>query len=351
MPFYFLDDCDSRSSNGPSPPLYLQNPLGHFAPHFYPPQKSLHHSSAMRFHPQEGLTSSTASSAQITPTTIMGRFSPSGHGQGRKKRSRAAFSHAQVYELERRFNQQRYLSGPERADLAASLKLTETQVKIWFQNRRYKTKRKQIQMQENGLLAAAAAVAANHARKVAVKVLVRDSHHPGMDSYSQDHFQSKNAHFGGHPVPPSPIFKHFYGNNNDLTKDQYKNIIQESYSQVSQHHAAMIQSLYGQPLNSNYPMLPLSYFYYPNHPLFAANNMDTERDGNQCFHKDAEVHINSKCDDDKDSKNCHDYLKKRRRNLFSEYEKSNIKDSTRFEDCKSNSSSNESVCNDIEIEK
>nr|CAH7745974.1 unnamed protein product [Callosobruchus chinensis] len=55
---------------------------------------------------------------------------------GRKKRSRAAFTHAQVFELERRFSQQRYLSGPERADLAAALKLTETQVKIWYQNRR-----------------------------------------------------------------------------------------------------------------------------------------------------------------------------------------------------------------------
>lgn len=55
---------------------------------------------------------------------------------GRKKRSRAAFSHAQVYELERRFAAQKYLSGPERADLARGLKLTETQVKIWFQNRR-----------------------------------------------------------------------------------------------------------------------------------------------------------------------------------------------------------------------
>lgn len=36
----------------------------------------------------------------------------------KKKRSRAAFSHAQVYELEKRFNHQKYLSGPERADLA-----------------------------------------------------------------------------------------------------------------------------------------------------------------------------------------------------------------------------------------
>ena len=53
--------------------------------------------------------------------------------QFRKKRSRAAFTHMQVYELERRFNHQRYLSGPERSDLAKRLKLTETQVKIWFQ--------------------------------------------------------------------------------------------------------------------------------------------------------------------------------------------------------------------------
>lgn len=90
----------------------------------------------------------------------------------RKKRSRAAFSHAQVFELERRFNQQRYLSGPERADLASALKLTETQVKIWFQNRRYKTKRRQM-----GLGSSPGPETHGNtgsARKVAVKVLVRD---------------------------------------------------------------------------------------------------------------------------------------------------------------------------------
>lgn len=61
-----------------------------------------------------------------------------------KRRTRAAFSYAQVFQLERRFNAQQYLSGPERVDLAETLKLTDTQVKIWFQNRRYKTKRRQM---------------------------------------------------------------------------------------------------------------------------------------------------------------------------------------------------------------
>ncbi|XP_062911376.1 homeobox protein Nkx-3.1-like [Mobula hypostoma] len=70
--------------------------------------------------------------------------SPAGVRSPKKKRTRAAFSHAQVLELERRFDGQRYLSAPERADLASALKLTETQVKIWFQNRRYKTKRKML---------------------------------------------------------------------------------------------------------------------------------------------------------------------------------------------------------------
>ncbi|XP_026124572.1 homeobox protein Nkx-3.1 [Carassius auratus] len=70
--------------------------------------------------------------------------SAGGGGGGKKKRSRAAFTHLQVLELEKKFSRQRYLSAPERAHLASALHLTETQVKIWFQNRRYKTKRRQL---------------------------------------------------------------------------------------------------------------------------------------------------------------------------------------------------------------
>ena len=70
--------------------------------------------------------------------------SPLGMKQ-KKRRPRAFFSHAQVYELQRRFAVQKYLTAHEREQLASMLHLTETQVKIWFQNRRYKSKRQQIE--------------------------------------------------------------------------------------------------------------------------------------------------------------------------------------------------------------
>ncbi|XP_008848997.1 homeobox protein Nkx-2.5 [Nannospalax galili] len=89
----------------------------------------------------------------------------------RRRKPRVLFSQAQVYELERRFKQQRYLSAPERDQLASVLKLTSTQVKIWFQNRRYKCKR---QRQDQTLELVGLPPPPPPARRIAVPVLVRD---------------------------------------------------------------------------------------------------------------------------------------------------------------------------------
>uniref|UniRef100_A0A915CNY4 Homeobox domain-containing protein n=1 Tax=Ditylenchus dipsaci TaxID=166011 RepID=A0A915CNY4_9BILA len=59
----------------------------------------------------------------------------------RRRKARTVFSDHQLQGLERRFEAQRYLSTPERIDLASALSLSETQVKTWFQNRRMKHKK------------------------------------------------------------------------------------------------------------------------------------------------------------------------------------------------------------------
>ena len=62
-------------------------------------------------------------------------------GFNRKKKARTAFSREQVMELEKKFQEKKYLSSSERGELAEKLKLSDMQVKTWFQNRRMKLKR------------------------------------------------------------------------------------------------------------------------------------------------------------------------------------------------------------------
>ncbi|XP_044749213.1 homeobox protein Nkx-2.2a-like isoform X2 [Coccinella septempunctata] len=115
----------------------------------------------------------------------------------KKRKRRVLFSKAQTYELERRFRQQRYLSAPEREHLASIIRLTPTQVKIWFQNHRYKTKRAQ---HEKGLHDQGSSAGLPSPRRVAVPVLVRDGKPcVGGPPKSDNLMPPSNIMMGAHP--------------------------------------------------------------------------------------------------------------------------------------------------------
>ncbi len=67
-----------------------------------------------------------------------------GHRLKRKRKLRTVFTEKQLEGLESKFNDKKYLSVPDRMELASRLELSETQVKTWFQNRRMKCKKQQI---------------------------------------------------------------------------------------------------------------------------------------------------------------------------------------------------------------
>lgn len=60
---------------------------------------------------------------------------------GKRKHTRPTFSGQQIFALEKTFEQTKYLAGPERARLAYSLGMTESQVKV-IQNRTEKNRKK-----------------------------------------------------------------------------------------------------------------------------------------------------------------------------------------------------------------
>ncbi|XP_072376318.1 uncharacterized protein H2.0 isoform X1 [Diabrotica undecimpunctata] len=75
-----------------------------------------------------------------SPTHSSTNLSTCSSNQNKRKRSwsRAVFSNLQRKGLERRFQLQKYITKPDRRQLAATLGLTDAQVKVWFQNRRMK---------------------------------------------------------------------------------------------------------------------------------------------------------------------------------------------------------------------
>nr|XP_016852697.1 PREDICTED: LOW QUALITY PROTEIN: NK1 transcription factor-related protein 1 [Anolis carolinensis] len=107
-----------------------------------PPPQQQQQSQAGPPNPQPPSSSSSLSSSSSSSSSKAKRKRPGSDSKsGKPRRARTAFTYEQLVALENKFKATRYLSVCERLNLALSLSLTETQVKICFQNRRTKWKK------------------------------------------------------------------------------------------------------------------------------------------------------------------------------------------------------------------
>ncbi|XP_067858785.1 transcription factor LBX1-like [Heptranchias perlo] len=124
----------------------------------------------------------------------------------KRRKSRTAFTNHQIYELEKRFLYQKYLSPADRDQIAQQLGLTNAQVITWFQNRRAKLKRDLEEMKAD--VESAKKLEPSQLSKISELVdLEQTAAEIRSQSRSQSPIPIKSAHANtpdAH-VPPSPL--------------------------------------------------------------------------------------------------------------------------------------------------
>ncbi|KAI6176960.1 Homeotic protein distal-less [Aphelenchoides bicaudatus] len=118
------------------------------APYFYPfgampyPPNNSTPQTAPFMYPQSSTSPEILGFSNDSQTKIIEGTEVHINSKGKKTRKpRTIYSSTQLAQLQKRFESAQYLALPDRAELASSLGLSQTQVKIWFQNRRSKCKK------------------------------------------------------------------------------------------------------------------------------------------------------------------------------------------------------------------
>ncbi|XP_066300770.1 homeobox protein ceh-30-like [Branchiostoma lanceolatum] len=129
----------------------------------------------------------------------------------RKKRPRTAFTAEQIKELEGEFQKNKYLSVTKRLELSNQLKLTETQIKIWFQNRRTKWKRKytnDLELLAHQHYASLAGLYGSPNPWAYAQRLYNIGQHPGYTAVHPGYQYTPYQAAAAFPRYPSPVLAH-----------------------------------------------------------------------------------------------------------------------------------------------